>query len=139
MPSERIQRQIERLLDETEDAISNQEWDLVGERARSVLRLDTDNQDALSYLAAAERDVTPAGDAVSPPAPTAAPEPEPAPDASRARLEQYIPKELLAKLEGARRTGAASGERRVVTMLFCDVTGSTSAADSWTPRSGPTS
>ena len=64
MPSERIQRQINRLLDETEEAISNQEWDLVGERARSVLRLDPDNQDALSYLAAAERDVTPAAGAV---------------------------------------------------------------------------
>ena len=122
MPSERIQRQIDRLLDETEEAISNQDWTLVGERARSVLRLDPDNQDALSYLAAAERDITPAADAVSSPPPLT-----PTPDASRARLEQYIPKELLAKLEGARRTGAASGERRVVTMLFCDVTGSTPA------------
>ncbi|MEE8465928.1 MAG: adenylate/guanylate cyclase domain-containing protein, partial [Dehalococcoidia bacterium] len=132
MPSERIQRQIDRLLDENEEAISNQDWTLVGERARSVLRLDPDNQDALSYLAAAERDVTPTGNPAPPSAPTAAPEPEP--DASRSRLEKYIPKELLAKLEGARRTGAASGERRVVTMLFCDVTGSTSAAEQLDPE-----
>ena len=55
-------------------------------------------------------------------------------DPRRARLEQYIPKELLAKLEGARTKGVVSGERRVVTMLFCDVTGSTSAAGSLDPE-----
>ena len=50
MPSERIQRQIDRLLDEVEEAMSGQDWEAVGERARSVLRLDPENQDALSYL-----------------------------------------------------------------------------------------
>ena len=61
------------------------------------------------------------------------------PDTTRARLEQYIPKELLAKLESASagagnaRASGVSGERRVVTMLFCDVTGSTAAAE----RLGP--
>lgn len=53
-------------------------------------------------------------------------------DNSRARLEQYIPKELLAKLEGTR-NNVASSERVVVTMLFCDVTGSTAAAESLDP------
>ncbi|NQW22903.1 MAG: AAA family ATPase [SAR202 cluster bacterium] len=133
MPSERIQRQIDRLLDETEEAISSQDWTLVAERARSVLRLDPENQDALSYLAAAERD---SGSPTRPAQPaqpihTAGPV---AADSGRERLEQYIPKELLAKLEGARRAGAASGERRVVTMLFCDVTGSTAAAERLDPE-----
>ena len=127
MPSERVQRQIDRLLDETEEAISSQDWNLVAERARSVLRLDPENQDAVSYLAAAERDSGP------PVLPSPAAQPETA-DAARDRLEQYIPKELLAKLEGARRTGAASAERRVVTMLFCDVTGSTAAAERLDPE-----
>ncbi len=123
MPSERVQRQIERLLDETEEAISGQDWTLAAEHARSVLRLNPENQDALSYLAASERDSGTPAQPTSPVQPVAA-------DSNRERLEQYIPKELLAKLEGARRTGAASGERRVVTMLFCDVTGSTAAAES---------
>ena len=48
-------------------------------------------------------------------------------DPARARLEQYIPRELLTKLETARTSGEPQGERRVVTMLFCDVTGSTAA------------
>jgi hypothetical protein len=43
----------------------------------------------------------------------------------QALLQQYIPKELLTKLEAARAGGGMQGERRIVTMLFCDVAGST--------------
>jgi class 3 adenylate cyclase/tetratricopeptide (TPR) repeat protein len=53
------------------------------------------------------------------------------------QLHQYIPKELLAKLEAARtaRPGEkVEGERRVVTMLFCDVKGSTAAAEKLDPE-----
>ena len=56
------------------------------------------------------------------------------PDTTRATLEQYIPKELLAKLEAVRSSGGQLGERRVVTMLFCDVTGSTAAAGQLDPE-----
>ena len=56
MASDRVQRQIDRLLDEAEEAITGQEWGMVGDCARSVLRLDPENSDALSYLAAANRD-----------------------------------------------------------------------------------
>ena len=59
---------------------------------------------------------------------------QPASDPSQIRLEQYIPKALLAKLEAARTTGGIQGERRVVTMLFCDVTGSTAAAERLDPE-----
>ena len=139
MPSERIQRQIDRLLDEADEAVVKQDWTTVGDRARSVLRLDPENQDALSYLAAAERDQPPesthqAAESIPqqpPPIDISASETEA--DHSRARLEQYIPRELLAKLEGTRNDGASS-ERRVVTMLFCDVTGSTAAAESLDPE-----
>ena len=112
----------------------------VGDHARSVLRLDPDNRDALTYLAASERDPTPQTTLPAPeiesqrPPNITVPAPENEEDLSRARLEQYIPKELLAKLEGARAKGAGSGERRVVTMLFCDVTGSTSAAERLDPE-----
>jgi predicted ATPase/class 3 adenylate cyclase len=50
------------------------------------------------------------------------------------QLEQYIPKELLTKFEGARSSGEMVGERRVVTMLFCDVIGSTAAAEHLDPE-----
>ncbi len=51
-------------------------------------------------------------------------------------LGQYLPPELLAKLEAARAHGGSqrSGERRVITMLFCDVKGSTAAAEQVDPE-----
>jgi class 3 adenylate cyclase/predicted ATPase len=49
-------------------------------------------------------------------------------------LEQFVPKELMKKLENARASGDMVGERRVVTMLFCDVKGSTHAAEQLDPE-----
>jgi class 3 adenylate cyclase/tetratricopeptide (TPR) repeat protein len=49
-------------------------------------------------------------------------------------LHQYIPKELMKKLQAARDTGGMVGERRVVTMLFCDLKGSTAAAERLDPE-----
>jgi class 3 adenylate cyclase len=89
----------------------------------------------MSYLAAAERDMHPESPQIAA-GHSAVPhvdEPASEVDNSRARLEQYIPKELLAKLEGTR-NDVASSERRVVTMLFCDVTGSTAAAERLDPE-----
>ena len=56
------------------------------------------------------------------------------PESADARLHQYIPRELLAKLESARTAGGLQGERRIVTMLFCDVQGSTAAAEKLDPE-----
>jgi len=39
MASERTQRQIDRLLDEAEEAITEEDWSTVGSRARAVLAL----------------------------------------------------------------------------------------------------
>lgn len=64
--------------------------------------------------------------APTPPAPAAAP--------TKTPLQQYIPAELMAKLESARTSGGMEGERRVVTMLFCDVKGSTAAASQMDPE-----
>ncbi|MGB3715893.1 MAG: adenylate/guanylate cyclase domain-containing protein [Candidatus Promineifilaceae bacterium] len=50
------------------------------------------------------------------------------------RLEQFVPNELMAKLEAARTSGTMVGERRVVTILFCDVKGSTEAAEKLDPE-----
>lgn len=49
-------------------------------------------------------------------------------------LSQYIPKALMSKLEAARSSGDMVGERRVVTMLFCDIRGSTEAAEQLDPE-----
>ncbi|HLF37893.1 MAG TPA: adenylate/guanylate cyclase domain-containing protein [Anaerolineales bacterium] len=57
-----------------------------------------------------------------------------APFSTQEKLLQYIPKELLAKLEAARAGHSMEGERRVVTILFCDVKGSTAAAESMDPE-----
>ncbi|MEP7359756.1 MAG: adenylate/guanylate cyclase domain-containing protein, partial [Anaerolineales bacterium] len=45
-----------------------------------------------------------------------------------------IPVEMLRKLEAARANGEMVGERRIVTMLFCDVKGSTAAAEQLDPE-----
>ncbi len=51
------------------------------------------------------------------------------------RLRRYIPEALLKKLEAAQRSGGGiQGERRTVTMLFCDVQGSSSAAEHLDPE-----
>ncbi len=75
----------------------------------------------------------------TPIAPDAQPEPQTQSDSTASpsqleRLKQYIPQELLAKLETAQSGHEMLGERRVVTMLFCDVQGSTAAANSMDPE-----
>ncbi len=70
MMSERIRRQIERFLDAAEEAASRFDWDSVRENAHAVLRLDPENADALTYLAAADRDIAAASPASGAPQPT---------------------------------------------------------------------
>ncbi len=49
-------------------------------------------------------------------------------------LDKFIPRELLTKFEAARVNESMVGERRVITMLFCDVKGSTAAAEKVDPE-----
>src|SRR6266498_5488613 len=49
-------------------------------------------------------------------------------------LDKFIPPELLTKIEAARAVDAMAGERRVITMLFCDVKASTAAAEKVDPE-----
>ena len=53
---------------------------------------------------------------------------------SQFNLERYLPQELITKLEAARSRNTMVGERRVLTMLFCDVKGSTAAAEKVDPE-----
>src|SRR5689334_22784627 len=54
MPSERIQRRIDRLLDEAEDAADRKDWSAAADLAREVVELDPANEDAPVLLRAAE-------------------------------------------------------------------------------------
>jgi class 3 adenylate cyclase len=49
-------------------------------------------------------------------------------------LDRFLPPELAARLQSARATRAMQGERRIVTILFCDVKGSTTAAERLDPE-----
>lgn len=49
-------------------------------------------------------------------------------------LDRYIPPELLTKLNSAQAHGGMAGERRVITILFCDIKGSTAAAEQLDPE-----
>ena len=69
----------------------------------------------------------------APPAPAGPAFGKPA-DHNHARLQQYIPRELLAKLEATRSGAKLAGERRVATILFCDVEGSTAMAENLDPE-----
>src|SRR3972149_4311646 len=70
VPSERVQRQIDRLLDEAEQALVARDWERVRLLAEDALRLDPDNGDARSFLDASQRDAPAAATPVSqPPAP----------------------------------------------------------------------
>lgn len=55
MASERVQRRIDRLLDQVEEAADQRDWRKVRQLADDVLVLDPDNSDATNFLAAAER------------------------------------------------------------------------------------
>src|SRR5690242_20434906 len=49
-------------------------------------------------------------------------------------LDRYLPQALVTKLESARARNSMLGERRVITILFCDVKGSTAAAEKVDPE-----
>ena len=50
MPSERVQRQIDRLLDQAEEAIALRQWEDLRATCGTLLSLDPDNSDAARYL-----------------------------------------------------------------------------------------
>ena len=55
MPSERVQRRIDRLLDEAEAAADAQAWAAVRRLAREALGFDPEHADAAAFLGAADR------------------------------------------------------------------------------------
>jgi class 3 adenylate cyclase/tetratricopeptide (TPR) repeat protein len=59
---------------------------------------------------------------------------QPRPSPKDDSIKKIIPQEYVQKLEAARRTQTMQGERRIVTMLFCDVKGSTAMAEQLDPE-----
>ncbi|MHB8574030.1 MAG: serine/threonine-protein kinase, partial [Dehalococcoidia bacterium] len=55
MPSDRVQRRIDQLLDEADQAIAGGDWETARLRCEAVLAFDPANQDALDYVAAVLR------------------------------------------------------------------------------------
>jgi class 3 adenylate cyclase len=55
-------------------------------------------------------------------------------ESPQALIEKYMPKEIASKLEAARASRSMEGERRIVTILFCDVKGSTAMAEKLDPE-----
>ena len=55
MASERVNRRIDSLLDQTEEAVDQLDWERVHQLAEAVLDLDPNNLDAGQFIAAAER------------------------------------------------------------------------------------
>lgn len=59
---------------------------------------------------------------------------EPAPAQTINPVDRHMPGQLRSKIEAARGKAGAEGERRVVTILFCDVQGSTALAERFDPE-----
>ena len=70
MPSDRVQRRIDRLLDRAEDAADHEDWTRVRELAQRALTLDDANADALAFQSMAADGRGGAADAGSPRSPT---------------------------------------------------------------------
>ena len=101
MTSERMQRRIERLLEQADEAIEGLQWERLREIARAVLGIDRENADALAYLAAAESNLVPsesptAAEGAAAQAP--APKPDPAPALPTSFVNgRYVVKRLLGE------------------------------------------
>ncbi len=73
MASERMQRRLERLLDQIDEVEANGNWESVRDLALDVLAIDSENADATVYLEAAERRVSRSAYAAQQPPPPLAP------------------------------------------------------------------
>ena len=109
MASDRRIRRIERLLDEAEEAVSALEWGVVRDRAQAVLAFEPENVDALDLLSAAERSLG-SGSGSSPPQ-----------DISSATAASPV-------------AAAPEAERRQLTVMFCDLQGSTALSQQLDPE-----
>ena len=112
MASERIQRRIDLLLDEADEALADGDWATVRDRSAKVLALDPNNGDAATYMAAAERAQGATPTSVSP-----------APELDTAPIETTDAP-----------VSTPEAERRQLTVMFCDLQGSTALSQQLDPE-----
>ena len=89
MASYRIQRQVERLLDEAEKAFVEHDWNALLSHAQDVIRLDSENREALTFLSAAEQAL-----GSSPPTGQQPPATQRTPDLHPAEVSRFAPGDL---------------------------------------------
>ncbi len=77
MASERMQRRLERLLDQIDEAEANGDWESVRSLALDALEFDNENSEASVYLRVAERRIAESGAIAGRPQPSPAPLPDP--------------------------------------------------------------
>jgi len=77
MASERMQRRLERLLDQIDEAEANGDWKSVRSLALDALEFDNENSEASVYLRVAERRIAESGAIAGRPQPSPAPLPDP--------------------------------------------------------------
>ena len=110
MPSERVQRRIDRLLDDAEEAADRHDWAKVTEFVEGVLALDPDNSDAAAFREMAER----AGRAAAPPTLDGAPSPSStAPDLSAPRPSDDQPSSFASGRYTVSKFLGEGGKKRV--------------------------
>ena len=110
MVTERIQKAIDSLLEEAVAAISRSDWAAVRDRAQNALALDPENLDANALLAAADWALMAIPD--SPPIVQ--------------RVNDTTPLSIPAT--------ASEAERRQLTVMFCDLQGSTALSQQLDPE-----
>ena len=106
------ERQIDRLLDEAESAFAQRDWTALRERAQDALIFDPENRDALTFLTAAERAME-----AGPGSASLAPQTETSSGEAPARTA-ILPE----------------AERRQLTVMFCDLQGSTALSQQLDPE-----
>ena len=117
MVSERSKRRIERLLDEADEGVSQLDWELVRNRAQAVLAFDPDNSDAADLLNAVDRAIGSSPGSVSSPTPDPGQTQEAAPTGTPSSTAT-----------------APEAERRQLTVMFCDLQGSTALSQQLDPE-----
>ena len=111
MASEGLQRRIDRLLDEADDAISKYDWEAVSRDAHAFLAIDTEHSEGLTFLATAERAL-----ATLAPNPASDSGTTTTTEASISTLGTPEHTELPPPV-----IGASKAERRQLTVRFCDL------------------
>ena len=100
MRSDRIQRRIDALLDQADQALADHQWEVARDSARAALGMDPANADALAYLAAAESALVGGPGSPLAAAPTSGPPGKgtPAPDLPEALADgRYVVKRFLGE------------------------------------------